>query len=221
MFISSANVFRIRQVVHDLVVAVGMHREALQRLGLSGSDRDSITRITTVGKIDPEAHRDTVSNLLLAAAMPDEDFTSFVGATLVLLSDKLQGGDGEDDLTHNWSAFRQHYLLCDPPVRAALMNGFRLADNLGLVALKTPPQDGECSTFSRGDVVTTVQSVGLHELGAAIRNNSSASEAGAMWQHTSDDQKNWQLLMGYRHLFERAQSLQPPVPHEAALIPWV
>ncbi|MEM8802412.1 MAG: hypothetical protein AAGF55_07735 [Pseudomonadota bacterium] len=221
MFTSSANVFRIRQVVCDLVVAVGMHREALQRLGITGSDRESITRITADGRIDPEAHRNTVSNLLLAAAMPDEDFASFVGATLVLLSDKLQGGDGEDDLANNWLAFRQHYLLCDPPVRAALMNGFRLAENLGLVALKSPPEDQECMTYSRGDVVTTVQSVGLHELGVAIRKNALANEVGAMWQHTSEDQKSWQLLMGFRYLFERAESLQPPVPQEAALIPWV
>lgn len=221
MFTSSANVFRIRQVVHDLVVAVGMHRNALLRLGVTGADKESITQITADGKIDAEAHRNTISSLLLAAAMPDEDFAAFVGATLMLLSDKLQGGDGEDDLATNWSAFRHHYTLCDPPVRAALMNGFRLADALQLITLKQPPEDGECFTFQRGDVIATVQSVGLHDLGTAIQNDISPAEAGAMWQHTSEDQKNWQLLMGYRLLFERAASLHPPAPEEAPLIPWV
>lgn len=221
MFISTANVFRIRQVVRDLVVAVGVHRDALLRLGLTGADKDSIKRITTDGKIDAEAHRNTVSHLLLAAAMPDEDYAAFIGATLVLLADKLQGGDGEDNLAHNWAAFRQHYNLCDPPVRAALMNGFRLADNLELLTLKAPPEDAECTTFQRGDVIATVQSLGLHELCLAIRNDASAADAGAMWQHIPDDQKSWQLLMGYRHLFERPQSLEPPAPDAAPLIPWV
>lgn len=221
MFMSSANVFRVRQVVHDLLAAVNMHREAVQHLGLTGADRASITRITADGKIDPDAHRNTVSSLLLAAAMPDADFASFVGATLVLLADKLQGGDGEDDLANNWAAFRKHYALCDPPVRAALMNGFRLAHQLDLIALKHLPEDEDCATFLRGDVIATVQSVGLQDLGLAIRNDISAEAAGAMWQDTPDDQKSWQLLMGFRHLFERPKSLHPPGPQDAPLIPWV
>lgn len=221
MFMSSAEVFRTRQAVRDLVEAVEVHRDAMHRLGVTGADRDAITRITADGRLDAEGQRDTYSTILLAAAMPDDDFGAFIGATLLLLADRLQGGISEDDLFHNWAAFREHYHLADPPVRAALMNGFRLAKERNLIELVEPPNERECVTFSRGDVVATLQSVGLHDLGKAVRNNVSAEEAGALWQHTPPDQHIWQLLVGFRYLYERPESMAPPTPKDAPLIPWV
>ncbi len=193
----------------------------MQRLGITGSDKDVISSITADGRIDAERHRETYSTIMVAAAMPDDDFGAFIGATTLLLADMLQGGGGDVDLYHNWDAFRGHYQLADPPVRAALMNGFRLAEQQRLVTLSAPPDPQECITFARGDVISTLQSVALHDLSKAVRDDISPEEAGALWQESAKAKPSWQLLAGFRYLYERPQSIVPPDPHEAPLIPWV
>ena len=222
MFTSSAVVFRTRQAVRDLAETVGVHREAVQRLGVTGADRDAISRITANGcRIETTDQRDAYSSFLLAAAMPEEDFGAFIGATAVLLADRLQGGAGTDNLFWNWDAFRDHYRLADPTVRAALMNGFRLAADLKIVTLTHPPSDSDCLTFGEGDVVVTLQSVGLHEIGTAVRTNVTAEEAGELWLRTQSVTQNWQMRAGFRYLYERPASISPPDPNGAPLISWV
>lgn len=222
MFTSSAEVFRTRQAVRDLVEAVGLHREAVLRLGITGADRDVISRITASGcRIDVDQQGDAYSSLLLASALPDEDFPSFIGATSILLADLLQSGQPNNDLHWNWDAFQDHYALADPYVRAALMNGFRLVQNLGLSKMPDPPTPGDCLTFGKGDVIATLQSVGLNNLCAAVRSDVSPEEAGRLWQETDSAAYSWQMLAGFRYLYERESSIAPPNPEKAPLIPWV
>lgn len=222
MFTSSAEVFRTRQAVRDLVEAVGVHREAVLRLGSTGAERDVIAHITASGcRIDTEDHRDVYSSILLAAAMPDDDFASFIGATALLLADRLQNAGGADDLYWNWDAFREHYRLADPPVRAALMNGFRLAADIGRVSLAHPPEDADCLTFQHGDVIATLQSVGLGDLCTAVRTDATPEAGGRLWHQARAGTLSWHALAGFRYLYERPGSMAPSNPETAPLIPWV
>lgn len=222
MFTSTADVFRTRQALRDLTAVVHQYRDAIFRPGMSGAEKDAIEQILKrncriVATDDPRAY----SEIRLAAAMPDEDFGAFIGATSLLLADRLQQGCGGDNLYWNWDAFRDHYMLADPPVRAALMNGFRLGDILGRVSLETAPADANCLTLTRGDVVASLYAGGASELAMAIKRGVSAEEAGEMWDSLSNPEKApWHVVAGFRFLYERAESLAPPNPDESALIPW-
>lgn len=220
MFTSTAEVFRTRQAVRDLAEVVGLHRKAMQRLGTSGADRDVISRITAGGcRIDIDQHRDAYSSILFAAAMPDEDFPAFTGATALLLADRLQQGGGTDDLFWNWDAFHDHYRLADPPARAALMNGFRLADQLGMTRLALSPADRDCLTFEKADVVASLGADGQHDLAEAVQSDVSPDRAGVLWQTTYSSRTGWQVIQGFRYLYERAGSMAPPHPDTVPLIP--
>lgn len=93
------------------------------------------------------------AELMMVASMPDQDHPSFVTATMVLLSDRLQYGAGEDDLFWNWDAFQERFREAPSPVRAALMNGFRCAHGLGLVKLDHLPNAKDLRTYDEEDLV--------------------------------------------------------------------
>ena len=222
MFTSTAEVFRTRQALSDLLAAVHLYREAILRPGLSGAERDAIGKTLNrgcriVATDDPRAY----SEIRLAAAMPDEDFGAFIGSTALLLADRLQQGCGGDNLYWNWDAFSDHYLLADPPVRAALMNGFRTGEILGRVSVASSPAGAACLTFTRGDVIASLHAGGEPDLARAIQQGVSPEQAGDMWAALADrNNAPWHVLAGFRFLYERAESLAPPRPDETALIPW-
>lgn len=222
MFTSTADVFRTRQALRDLLDVVHLYREAILRPGMTGAERAAIEKIVSrncriVAADDERAY----SEIRLAAAMPDEDFGVFIGSTAILLADRLQQGCGSDNLFWNWDAFRDHYMLADPPVRAALMNAFRLGDQLGRVSVSEPPDETTCLTLGRGDVVASLFTAGATDLARMVKQGVTADEAGDMWAALSNgDKKQWHLLAAFRYLYERAESLSPPSPDEADLIPW-
>ncbi|WP_227269091.1 hypothetical protein [Roseobacter weihaiensis] len=93
------------------------------------------------------------AELMMVASMPDQDHASFMTATIVLLSDRLQGGAGDDDLFWNWDAFQERFREAPSPIRAALMNGFRGAHALELVKLDQPPQGTDLRTYDEDDLL--------------------------------------------------------------------
>ncbi len=90
--------------------------------------------------------------LMMVASMPDQNHSAFMAATIVLLSDRLQYGSGEDDLFWNWDAFQERYREAPSPVRAALMNGFRCAHRLKLVKLDHLPGGTDLRTYDEDDL---------------------------------------------------------------------
>lgn len=92
------------------------------------------------------------AELMMVASMPDQDHQSFMTATIILLSDRLQFGAGEDDLYWNWDAFEERYREAPSPVRAALMNGFRCAHGHGLVKLDAIPRGKDLRTYDEDDL---------------------------------------------------------------------
>lgn len=90
--------------------------------------------------------------LMMVASMPDQNHPAFMTATIILLSDRLQFGAGEDDLYWNWDAFQDRFREAPSPVRAALMNGFRCAHSLKLVKLNDVPNGTDLRTYDENDL---------------------------------------------------------------------
>lgn len=222
MFTSSAEVFRTRQAVRDLAEAVGQHREAVQALGITGADQHFLSQSIVNGcRIDITDNKHVLSALLLAAALPDEHFSAFIGSTALLLADCLQSDTGLIELKWSWEAFHDHYRLAGPPVRTALMNGFRLLAEKEQIELVQPPEAQDCLTYGAEDILDTLSSVGAQELGDAVRADVSAADAGRLWWNVNPARPNWQMLAGFRYLYERPLSMSPTEPETAPLIPWV
>lgn len=93
------------------------------------------------------------AELMMIASMPDQDHPSFMTATIVLLSDRLRYGAGEDDLFWNWDAFEERFREAPSPIRAALMNGFRCAHSRNLVKLGKLPHGADLRTYDQNDLI--------------------------------------------------------------------
>jgi len=209
--ISSADVFRQRQTVADLrFVATTAHPAVLTRIasGVSGLDPQIASRHVASGATTfqvPE-HDDLISVLLLAAALPDDDFPAFIVSTAMLLLDRLQKGGLRDDLYWNWDAFADHYRLADDAERAAIMGGFRCLMRVRDLYLSHPPTDADCMTWPEF---------------LPMNGSTTAEEAGRLWTQRSRDfapLKPEERRM-FRHLAERAEGMAPPDPNTCPTVP--
>jgi hypothetical protein len=222
MFTSSAEVFRTRQAVRDLIEVVRTHRAAMDRLAKSGVGFSVSAQGAFETGVLTRDQSLLCSDFLLAAATPDDDFNAFIASTALLISDRLQNGVCEDDLFWNWHAFHDHYKLADPPIRAALMNGFRAMHILGHVNLDGPPGDVDCLTIDRDAILPVLRANGLDYLRIAIEQDVPDHIAGRLWNQSISSGKPqiWPVKAGFRYLYERPVSLAPDTPETAALIPW-
>ena len=220
MFISSADVFRTRQATRDLIDVVRSHRKAMTRLGDTKAGEAALIQIVNSNGCITSEDDDIYRQIMLAAALPDDDFPCFVTATSLLLANRLQDSHGTDDLYWNWDAFRDHYRLADPPVRAALMNGYRTLSDTGRVSLDNAPKAEDCLSRAVEDVVILLDGDDEFELSHSIKGEISPSDAGHLWQVASRKDLSWQALMGFRYLYERPRSIAPKEPKDAELIPW-
>ena len=221
MFTSSAEVFRTRQAVSDLHDVVRFHREAVERLGRSGAESAVIADVVSAGNLVPALDTRAFVSILQAAAMPDDDFNGFVVGTALLLLDRLQDGAGSDDLYWNYEAFRDHYRLADPPVRAALMNGFRTAELRGRVRLPEHPRPADCLSRHLDDILDTLRADRQEALAEIIESDPSPTLAGQLWSEASREDMAWTTCAAFRYLYERPLSMIPDSSDEVMLIPWL
>lgn len=223
MFTSSADVFRTRQVTSDLTAYVTRAgRKALCRIL---PDAAMLERLVCALEGQSRCFRipqdrDAYGDVLLAAALPNDDFPAFACATALLLLDRIGQGDGEDDLFWNWDAFADHYRLGDPAVRAVIMNGFRTGAALGRVSISSLPDPEDCLTESRERVLERLRTQDLRVLSEAIESDISAEHAGSIWLDCRAATVLPEMLAGIRYLYERPNSLMPEAPETAPLIPW-
>lgn len=219
MFTSAAEVFRKRQALRDLSEVIRANQSAVERLGTTEDTGRAVAELARQGGRFDLGDGRLYTELLLAAAMPEDDFPCFTAATAILLRHRLEGGAG-DDLFWNWEAFRDHYMLADAPVRAALMNGFRTAAAAGRTLLENGPEPPECLTRSPEDVLPGLDREGRTDIARAIRDAVSAEEAGRLWTGHAGRTLSWSELSGFRCLYERPASMAPDAPEAVALIPW-
>jgi hypothetical protein len=91
--------------------------------------------------------------VLMASALPDEDFESFLAATVLLVLERLTSENGPDDGFWTWRRLAPHYRLAGPSVRAAIMCGFREARRFARIALDEGPEPGDCMSASRDETL--------------------------------------------------------------------
>ncbi len=152
--IAAPMTFQTMQVISDLQSAAVVGFERLAKEISPELERDLRRLIFDQEcKMTPDDLTALHAELMMVASMPDQDHTSFMTATIVLLSDRLQYGAGEDDLFWNWDAFRDRFREAPSPIRAALMNGFRCADGLGLVKLDQAPKGTDLRTYDEEDLI--------------------------------------------------------------------
>jgi hypothetical protein len=220
MFTSSADVFRTRQAVRDLLEVVHLHRSAMPRIGVSNAGTAMIDAIVKNGGIISADTVGVYTSLQLAAALPDQDFNAFIVGTAILISDQLQTGPREEDLYWNFEAFYEHYQLADAPVRAAIMNGFRQAHLAGKSSLPREPDMQVCLTRQKADVLSILSAEGVSWLADAIQSDVDASAAGGLWVNEMKPSLSFPICIGFRYLYERPISLVTTDPENTLLIPW-
>ena len=219
MFMGSADVFRMRQVISDLNNVVLSGRDAILRFSVR-AHIDAFPKVqANGGRFRLPEDKDFYSDVLLAAAMPEDDFPAFTTATAILLIDLLKSGEGTDRLYWNWEAFERHYRMADPHIRAAIMNAFRAGSDAGSVNPDSAPSTQDCLTYSRSAVLDALMEDALDELVKAIETDVSAVSAGALWTRHAEDASPIQMI-GFRYLYERPQSMAPEQEETVSLIPW-
>lgn len=223
MFTSSADVFRTRQSVSDLTAYISSAgRSALGRITSDCSGEAFLGHVLDghCGCFDFPGHRQAYGEVLLAAALPDDDFPAFTCATALLLLDRISNGSGEDDLYWNWDAFSDHYRLADPAIRATIMNAFRIGAEIGCVSVSCLPDPSDCLTLGREQVMRGLGKTGNWEIFKAIEKEVSADDAGRLWTGLAHHPTTSEALAGFRYLFERSVSLAPEAPESVPTIPW-
>ncbi len=161
---------------------------------------------------DPQGLR-LHSALVLAAALPDDDYPAFLAATTVLIADRLQLGLGTDDLFWHWDAFREHYALADPQRRAVILQGYDRMARDGLVSLEDPPPAADLLTEQRAgiaDALAAEASVSALAIRAAFDGGYPHTDFWAI--HCApylDPYAPPVLLRGIRHLLESRPDWDP------------
>lgn len=226
--ISAADVFRTRQAVRDLKGFILSATDAtIDRLaaGIPASSMKAERRTNEMRRWIEESDfrfsfpedEPVYTAVLLAAALPDDDYPAFTIATALLLVDALQDGDGSDDLYWNWVTFAPQYRMADAPVRAALMNGFRALHKTGRANLGTGPSDRDCMTRTQSELLRILKSDD-DDLTDLIAGNISGETAGRRWAATQALSQS--ALRAFRYLYERPSSIVPETPEAASLLPW-
>lgn len=241
MCASDLSGFRQRQAIADLrhqtraLPAVGIRRigAGIGLRSAGGTNLQKRLEWYFAGKAPvTNLRRDRVvyGALLMASALPDDDFEPFVAATVLLLLERLSAPVGKaDDGFWNWNRLAPHYRLALPATRAAIMNGFRECSRQGRISLKGGPTAADCLTVPREDVLSEFARAPDHPILRAVRDavhaNPDAVQAGALWAemhrdvaNLPDDQRR-AAEIGVRHLYERPESLEPPLGRDAAVLP--
>lgn len=185
-------------------------------------------------RISSDAEAALHPQLLLAATLPDDDVAAFSAATAVLLADRLQRGRGDDDLYWHWDAFRAHYRLLEPSVRAAVFQGYAHAHRAGLVTLDVLPGPADLVTRAPMDVRALLGGAGEGPeaaiVRAALEPGGDDAPAAALWEREGErlrrEPSAGPLLVALRHLYERSARWQPfdgrlfdPADADVALLP--
>lgn len=240
MCASDLSDFRHRQALSDLrhqtrsLPAVGIRRIGAG-IGLRSADGVNLQKRLEWyfnGKAPvTNLRRDRVvyGAMLMASALPDDDFEPFVAATVFLLLERLSAPGSTDDGFWNWNRLAPHYRLAPATTRAAIMNGFRECSRQGRITLEGGPSAEDCLTAPRASVLADLARAPQHPLlGAlhdAVHADADAVQAGALWAEIHRDVANLPDAQrraaenAVRHLYERPASIEPPPGRDVAVLP--
>jgi hypothetical protein len=146
--------------------------------------------------------------LLMASALPEDDYDSFIAANVLLLVERLSANAGRDDGFWNWKRLAPHFRLAAPDLRAAIMCGFREARRAGRVSLSEGPGAEDCLTVPRNEILGFL---GQNRVDLWVTQHSNAARL--------PDGQRQMALAGFRYLYERPLSMEPPASADAPVIP--
>ena len=225
MFTSSADVFRTRQALGDLRAFVARAPEETRARLIAGMPPSGGPAVDLLARVERDGlrfnHPDDAelhSSVLLAAAMPDDDFPVFLLATAFALADLMQSDAAPDTLFWNWDAFHDQYVTADAPARAALLNGFRVAELAGRVALEPRIDPKHCLRVDRETLLEQLEQAGERGLHASVLTNAVATDVGRLWVEA--ESLSGPATSAFRYFYEREVGLAPPSPETAPLIPF-
>ncbi len=170
----------------------------------------------------------TFGAVLMASALPEEDFDCFVAATVLLVLERLTSRNGPDEAFWKWRRLAPHFRLAPPSIRAAIMCGFREAGLLGRIRLGEAPAPADCLTAPREDTLAALVANDHPVLGlvaVAVNDNHPPASAGTLWlaQHravdTLSDDHRRAAHRGFRHLYERPESIRLDAATRVPAIP--
>ena len=233
--------FRRRQAIADLrhqtlILSAATVRRIAAGIGIRTSRASGLQKRLEwyfSGKVPlSNLRRDGVlfGAVLMASALPDEDFEPFMAATALLLLERLVADAGTDDGFWNWGRLAPHYRLASPPLRAAIMCGFREARRLGRISLAGGPEPEDCLSAPRKAVLDVLASGSRNQplfaaIEDAILSEADARRAGDLWAGAHRTLVNLRHAdrrageAGFRYLYERPASIDPPPGTDPPAIP--
>ena len=233
--------FRRRQAIADLrhqtlILSAATVRRMVAGIGIRSSRASGLQKRLEwyfSGKVPlSNLRRDGVlfGAVLMASALPEEDFEPFIAATALLLLERLVAEGGTDDGFWNWRRLAPHYRLARPSQRAAIMCGFREAGRLGRISLAEGPEADDCLSAPRKQVLDALaplsgNSPTVAAIETAILNDADARRAGALWAGSHrvlfdlPEAERHAAVAGFRHLYERPASMDTPPGTDPPAIP--
>ena len=243
MSTSFADGFRTLQAVRDLrLLAALAPREARVRIAAGIPEGrmtpvDALAALASVSEgrhVDQDVRREILSALRLAAALPKDDFPAFLTATMVLLADALEDGEGGEDVHWYWQTFRGHYRVAAAVERAAIVQAIR---RIGLLRAtsdllpETAPDRATAPAAALRPLIERLCPRGLAPpnetevpgiallLFEALGSPAAAAAAAGLWSEHAESLVATappELLAGFRHLYETRDGWAPasdvPIP---------
>ncbi|MDJ1008222.1 MAG: hypothetical protein QNJ13_10410 [Paracoccaceae bacterium] len=236
MSMSFADGFRTLQAVRDLrVLAALAPVEAWARIAAGIPDgwmapieaQAALMALAEGREIDPDIREETMSAVRLAAALPKEDFAAFLTATMILLAETLERGEGVDDVYWLWQTFRGDYRVAAAIERAAIVQAIRRigllrGDTMALP--ETAPDRSTAPAAALRPLLERLRPKGLAPPDAngsgdlarllleALSSAEAAEETARRWQtHGADLARSAapEVLAGFRHLYETRDGWAP------------
>ena len=243
MSMSFADGFRTLQAIRDLrVLAALAPVEVRARIAAGIPDQRmaasmaqaAVAAVSEGREVDPTLREEVLSALRLAAALPKDDFPTFLTATMVLLADALERSEGYEDIHWYWQTFRGHYRVAAAVERAAIVQAIR---RIGLLRaesdalpetvpdLATAPAaalrpliERFCPRGLAPPTATGVPGIAVL-LFDALSSPAAADAAAEFWaEHAGRlvERAPSELLAGFRHLYETRDGWAPdcdvPIP---------
>ncbi|WP_149866477.1 hypothetical protein [Tropicimonas marinistellae] len=136
-----------------------------------GADHHAIARVIEDqgGRLETSADLALYDAIRMSACQPDTDRAAFSGATAILLADLLQDGLGRDDLADYWAALQPAYSALPPHDRAAILQGYLTAADLGRVRCPTLPHVQSQVALTSGEARAPLLACARREMPALQR----------------------------------------------------
>ena len=243
MSMSFAEGFRTLQAVRDLrILAALAPVEARARIAAGipngwmapEAAQTALEALAEGHAISPDVRTETFSAVRDRAALPRDDFSTFLFANYLLLIEVLGGRAPYLEVEHHWSTYREHYRSAAAVERAAIGQALRRISLTQEIEIARPEIRADRTTASAAALKPLLEAHLTRKLTmssptepssvAALLINAlsrapAAREASDLWAEHGEtfiDTMPEEVLAGFRHVYEAWEGF---APEEAPFIP--